>query len=68
MNLNESKRTQKNPKYVNKDPIWAQNGPKWTQMSKPKNELKGAQVTSNELQWAQNVPSFAPNEWPYRVT
>ena len=30
----------KGPKYIQYDPIWAQNGPKWAQMSKPINELR----------------------------
>ena len=36
---NGSKRTQ-DSKYYQNQSIWAQNGPKWAQMSKPKNELK----------------------------
>ena len=37
MSLNVSKRTQK---YIQNDPMWAQNRLKWGQMSKPINELK----------------------------
>ena len=41
MVLSEPKRTQKT-KYIQNDPIWAQNAPKWAQMSKPIDELKRA--------------------------
>ena len=47
MGLNEPKQTQ-DSKYIQNDLTWAQNGPKWAQMSKPINELKRAYITSNE--------------------
>ena len=34
------------PKYVQNDPIWAENGPKWALMSL--NECKSAQISLNE--------------------
>ena len=42
MGLNEPKGTQKTLNISKNDSIWAQNGPKWAQMSKPINELKRA--------------------------
>ena len=30
----------KDPKYIQNNPIWAQNGPKGAQMCKPINELR----------------------------
>ena len=48
MRLNELKRTQKARIIFKKDSISAQNEPKRAQMRKPINELKRAQITSNE--------------------
>ena len=42
MGLNEPKGTQKILNIFKNDSIWAQNEPKWAQMSKPINELKRA--------------------------
>ena len=47
MGLNEPKGTQKTLNISKNDSIWAQNGPKWAQMSKPINELKRALMSSN---------------------
>ena len=42
MGLNEPKQTQKTLNILKNDSIWAQDGPKWAQMSKSINELKRA--------------------------
>ena len=41
-------------KYVQNDPIWAQNGPKWLQMTKS----KWAEKSLNELKWASKSSNF----------
>ena len=42
MGLNEPKQTQKNLNILKNDSIWAQNGPKRAQISKPINEPERA--------------------------
>ena len=49
MSLNKPKwvlMSSNDPKYVQNDPIWAENGSKWTLMSQ--NELKSAQASLSE--------------------
>ena len=46
------------PKYFQNVPIWAQYGPKWTQMSV--NERKSAQMSLNKPKWAQILIVFLP--------
>ena len=42
MRLNERTQTQKTLNILKNDSTWAQNGPKWAEMSKSINELKRA--------------------------
>ena len=53
MVLNEPKQAQ-DPKYIQNNPIRAQNGPKWAQMSKP----EWAEKNLNELKWALMSSNF----------